>query len=578
MIISPTSFQQATLYYNDPSSESVSRTSIKPPDNFEKRSFVRSLDAFSAYFKNLSKSLTETVNVEKISSLTYASETSSAGLTFEDTSSPTTLKSTESINTTLSGAYAPDQPTFSGSSTSDPLVSGTYDGSLGADTLTITVTQEGNVGGPYTDGLGLFPADLELEVRSSDNTLIDTISFSESDYVDTPYALSIGMSIEFSGGSIELGDSFSIGLTQDDIETADPSGSMNEEIDGSSNANFDPGLFVVDGSFDINGVTIDVDETLSIDDLVASITASAAGVTASYNAVTDELELSQKTTGSTGQIVLANDTSGFFDAVKLSGAVAVPGTDSATDSKIQDVPELSSLLSGNITINGVSVSIDIVNDSLQDVFTRINESEAEATASFSGGYLTIRSTRVDLGLQLQDSGTNFFDVFSMEVGTFDGENVRAIHGLRKGAETLKKQLGKFDDKLSNLLLAEENPKTSADAESIREGLKSSILLALKNTLNIDPSELETNGTIDTGMGITFDFSESAENIIDVNYNKMLDSLRKNPRLLMKFIFQEEGGQKEAGLLDSIEIHLDTSKRRLANALGANSGLNLDVFA
>jgi len=578
MNVSLTSFQQATIYYSSRRTDGSVNTNFSLPDSTAKRTFVRDVDAFSAFFERLSTSLSENVGIRKISTLSHAKVVSSVGVEFEDTASPTTLKSTEAINTTLSNFFSPTSPAFSGSSTSSPSVTGAYDGSLGEDTLTVTVTQEGNVGGPFTGAFGIFPADLELEVRAGDNSLVDTISFSEDDPEDTPMALSIGISVQFSNGSLELGDSFEVSLTQSDLEVANTSGSMKEEPDGSTNANFDPGLFVVNGTFDINGVTINVDEESSIDDVITSITNSAAGVTATYNPSTDEIELEQKSSGSAGQIVFENDTSGFLDAVKLTSAVPVAGSDAAEDTRIQDVPELSSVTSGTLTLNGVEVVFDTATDSVRDVITRINESAAEVAATLSSGFLTLQSERVDMGLSLQDNDTNFFDVFSVEEGTFEGEKSGAIHGLRKGADTLRKKLGSFEKELSVLLKAETNSDTSADAAFLREGLKSTVLLSLKNTLNLNTSDVEIAGIIDTGMGITFDFSESAESLIDIDYNEMLDSLRRNPKRLMKFLFQEEGDQREAGLLQAIGEHLDNSKRKFARALGLNSGLNLDVFA
>ena len=276
--------------------------------------------------------------------------------------------------------------------------------------------------------------------------------------------------------------------------------------------------------------------------------------------------------------MLANDTSGFLDAVKLSDAVAVKGTDTALDAKIIDVPELSNLNSGQFFINGVSISIDITQDSLKDVFNRINESGAEATVTFAGGFLSLRSTRVDLGLQIQDNGTNFFDVFSMQVGSYEGENSDRITGLRIGAKKIQKEFGKLDLKLSDLILNKAGEPIEGDANAVKSSLKSSVLTALKNTLDFDASGVDKNGIVDTGLGITFDFTENADSLIEVNFNKLLDGLRRNPSRLMKFIFQEETQNQGVGLLETFADQLDYSKKSLANTLGVNSGINLDVFA
>lgn len=577
MIPAATSFQQATLYYRATARDVQSVPIPSPADNFDKRSFVRNLDAFSAYFKNLSEKLTETVNVKRLSKLDYASVKSSAALDLADVTTPTTLRSTESINTGLTYSYSPAKPDYTGSSSAGPEITGDYNGSLEDDTLTFTVTQPGNVGKPYTGPNG-DPATLELEVRTSNGTLVDTLSFSESEKQNTPFALSMGISVEFDKGSLVLGDSFSVDLSSQDIETANPKGSMRLEPGGTTKANFDDGLFVVDGTFELNGEIINVGAQKNIYDVVNEINASAAGVTASYNSVTDEFELTQNTLGAAGEIVLANDTSGFLDAVKLSDAVAVKGTDTALDAKIIDVPELSNLNSGQFFINGVSISIDITQDSLKDVFNRINESGAEATVTFAGGFLSLRSTRVDLGLQIQDNGTNFFDVFSMQVGYYEGENSDRITGLRIGAKKIQKEFGKLDLKLSDLILNKAGEPIEGDANAVKSSLKSSALTALKNTLDFDASGVDKNGIVDTGLGITFDFTENADSLIEVNFNKLLDGLPRNPSRLMKFIFQEETQNQGVGLLETFADQLDYSKKSLANTLGVNSGINLDVFA
>ena len=133
------------------------------------------------------------------------------------------------------------------------------------------MTQPGNVGKPYTGPNG-DPATLELEVRTSNGTLVDTLSFSESEKQNTPFALSMGISVEFDKGSLVLGDSFSVDLSSQDIETANPKGSMRLEPCGTTKAYFDDGLFVVDGTFELNGEIINVGAQKNIYDVVTKST------------------------------------------------------------------------------------------------------------------------------------------------------------------------------------------------------------------------------------------------------------------------------------------------------------------
>jgi len=70
------------------------------------------------------------------------------------------------------------------------------------------------------------------------------------------------------------------------------------------------------GNFDINNVEITIDHTTeSLQDIIDKINSSQAGVSASYNTLTDQFELTSNI--GSAQINLANGTSNFLEAVKL---------------------------------------------------------------------------------------------------------------------------------------------------------------------------------------------------------------------------------------------------------------------
>lgn len=85
---------------------------------------------------------------------------------------------------------------------------------------------------------------------------------------------------------------------------------------GDDSPGFEDGLSVSAGSFEINGATIEVSEDDSLSSVLAKIDASDAGVSAAFNASTQKVTLTAKTTGNTA-IDAGNDTSGFLAAVKL---------------------------------------------------------------------------------------------------------------------------------------------------------------------------------------------------------------------------------------------------------------------
>jgi flagellar hook-associated protein 2 len=83
------------------------------------------------------------------------------------------------------------------------------------------------------------------------------------------------------------------------------------------------------GSFAVNGASITVDTTTdTLQSVLDKITASSAGVYASYDSVEDRIVLTSKTTGNIG-IAVADGTSNFASSMKLTGATSqlIAGSD-----------------------------------------------------------------------------------------------------------------------------------------------------------------------------------------------------------------------------------------------------------
>ena len=97
------------------------------------------------------------------------------------------------------------------------------------------------------------------------------------------------------------------------------------------NPNLQYGLpAIADGSFQINGESINVATSDTLNNVVDRINNSNAGVTAVFNAVTERIEFVQDTLGSVPTIDIQNDTSNFIEATKLDSAVVNPGIDPET--------------------------------------------------------------------------------------------------------------------------------------------------------------------------------------------------------------------------------------------------------
>jgi hypothetical protein len=341
-----------------------------------------------------------------------ATSASSLDLSSSTPGTPTTLESTEEVNASAT-AYSPDAPQWTGTSTAQPTIGGEYDGSSGTDTLTFKVKKGGTLGGDL----------IQINVYDSNDNQIDTLNFKKQDSVNTPYTLSNGLTVTFGEGTFVKNDSFSVEVYDNVPQAVNPDNPFNGT--GAEDPNFESGLNVTAGSFEINGTTIDVAADDTINSVLDKINQSDAGVTATFDAVSETVLLAQNTPGSTEDIVLANDTSGFLAAAKLEGAVAVPGEDGTVSedpaTPMAEVEGLSAVQSGSISVNGVSIDIDVNTDSLNDVLDRITASEAGVTASYDSSSKRVSLSSKDSESQLiLDSGsTNFLSEVGLSDGTYE---------------------------------------------------------------------------------------------------------------------------------------------------------------
>ena len=169
---------------------------------------------------------------------------------------------------------------------------------------------------------------------------------------------------------------------------------------------FDPGKTVTAGTFTINGVTINVAATDSINSVLAKITGSAAGVTASYDSTTELVTLTSNVANRPITIGAA-DTSGFLAAVKLDDAaptsVSTVSYSSLTET-LGTMTEYSSVVAGTVTVNGQSIAVDPATTTLRDFITSLNDlSGVGATVSEASGAISIWSESAATKLTVSDS-------------------------------------------------------------------------------------------------------------------------------------------------------------------------------
>jgi flagellar hook-associated protein 2 len=193
------------------------------------------------------------------------------------------------------------------------------------------------------------------------------------------------------------------------------------------------------GTFTINGVQFNVDPTTqSLNDMITAINSSSAGVTASYDVSTDRLNIKNTAANNTNTIKfgVTDDTSTFLSVVGMVGATQLNGSDGATSvsgiSHLGAVSGTSALntqsfssgavTAGTFSVNGVSFSIDPTTDSIGDILTRLNSSDAGVTASYDTTTDTIQVISNTLGsrtIRFGSSGdtSNFLDTVKLSSAT-----------------------------------------------------------------------------------------------------------------------------------------------------------------
>ena len=430
------------------------------------RNVLRMRKAMEAVRQLMPASESAQIDVEIKASATSAT---SLDLSSGTPGTATTLQSTEEVNASTTAAYSSDPTEWTGSSTAQATISGGYDGSNGTGALTFEVTKGGTVGSE----------NIQIKVYDPNNSQIDVVSIHKGDPAGTEFTLSNGLVVSFGDGDLAKDDTFSLEVYGSVENAVNPDNPFNGT--GADDPNLQSGLDVTSGSFEINGTTIDVAADDTINSVLDKINQSDAGVTASYDAASETVLLTQNTPGSTPDIVLANDTSGFVAAVKLDSAVATPGEDGTATgdptTPLAQVDAFSTVQSGSISVNSVSIDIDVNTDSLNDILDRISASAADVTASYDSNTKKVTLSANDAESQLIfDSGTtNFFPAVEITDGTYEPVN-ESIDVLTGGVDAVK--ASDLTSEYAETYIAEleatagkdkdvaETPTTSTDAKML----------------------------------------------------------------------------------------------------------------
>ena len=345
----------------------------------------------------------------------------------------------------------------------------------------------------------------------------------------------------------------SVGAT---VDPDKPLGGVRNE-----NPNLQYGLTAIaDGSFQINGESINVATSDTLNNVVDRINNSNAGVTAVFNAVTERIEFVQDTLGSVPTIDIQNDTSNFIEATKLDSAVVNPGIDPETLKPIRDVPALSTIRNGSILINEEVITINRRNDTLTSVLEKINQSAAGVTARFdeSTQRVSIESKDSTQELTLDSNGTRFFSTINLLDGSI--EPTRDSRGVsRRRSYRIADALATLSAELSALMRDETFVGGGANADLFRSPFTSAL------------------GGTSTGFGFKIDDSDEALRrgaYATVNRRAITESLQVRGDEVKEFFAGPDGN---GGLLRRLFGATLGALTNVSNALG-QSGTFVDTFA
>ncbi|MDB6093963.1 MAG: flagellar hook protein [Verrucomicrobia bacterium] len=219
------------------------------------------------------------------------------------------------------------------------------------------------------------------------------------------------------------------------------------DVSGLTIANLNVGTAVTAGNFTVNGKTVAVALTDSLQDVFDKIhTATGNDVTATYDPTSDHVTLHSATT----HVVLgaSNDASNFLTVMKLGNN----DTDTVESSALLGTlklsnPIISSGLSGAITavdpsgngsftINGVNIAYNVNTDSVSAVMSRINKAGAGVTASydFAGDRMTLtNNTTGDVGMGATEATGGLLDALGLSTAATLTRGKNALFTVNDGA-------------------------------------------------------------------------------------------------------------------------------------------------
>lgn len=280
---------------------------------------------------------------------------------------------------------------------------------------------------------------------------------------------------------------------------------------------------VTTGNFTVNGKTVTISSTSQtlqdVFDAIKTATTDSAGnyVEASYDTDTDKITLTAKMSDgsdSSTPIVIGakTDTSNFLTLAKLSYNGSGQVTSSSSLGAVNVASNLNQAnfataitggATGQFNINGVAVNYNASSDSVADVISRINASDAGVTASYDSVNNRFRLTNNetgDNGIAMEDVSGNFLAATGLLSGTLNrGQNLQyTINGGGQISSTTNQIDANTSgiEGLSVNVLAEGSSTITvgADTDTVKKTINNFITAYNKSQSIIDTYTASTTGS------------------------------------------------------------------------------------
>jgi hypothetical protein len=329
---------------------------------------------------------------------------------------------------------------------------------------------------------------------------------------------------------------------------------------GVSGPLLDPGQTVRAGSFSINGVTIAVAANDSIDTVLARITASGAGVTATYDDSTDRVTLTSNESGT--PITFGGDSSGFLAAVKLDGSATTTVSTvnySSFKTALGEMAEYSGVTTGTLTVNGQDVAIDPMSTTITGLVGTLNNlSGVSASVDQISGGIRIWSD-ASRSLSLSDT-SGLLDALGIDAGTYTGRAGSLTTATTMTGESTTSNAAEVAANITSAVAELNEALESVEGADLREAIQGAIdRLRDRGIRGLDLAPGDEQTTVAVGTAELIDSLEAADD--DADLEKTLSTVLE---ALEQDIAEAAGWNASAAAVQSIRLDSVSSAQLMAD--------------